>query len=58
MVDGLHIHIQNKTMKFLATTLSGTRRGLWVRRRWWGWSKQYTMYCIMYIYLFRIVTMY
>jgi hypothetical protein len=36
MVDGVHIHIQNRTMRLLAIDLSGLGRGLW-RPGWGRW---------------------
>jgi hypothetical protein len=35
MVGGLHIHVQNRTKKPLATALSGVGEGV-KEERWWG----------------------
>jgi hypothetical protein len=43
MVDGLHIHIGNRTMKPLASALSGVEKGLQGRGERVGWSNQCTM---------------
>jgi hypothetical protein len=42
VVDGFHIHIQNRMMKPPAIALSGAWRGL-QGERWWGRSNQCTM---------------
>jgi hypothetical protein len=48
MVDGLHILIQNRTVKPLAIALSGVGR---TRGTWWGQANQCT-----YVRLLRIDT--
>jgi hypothetical protein len=48
MVDGFHIHIQNRTMEPFVIALSGAGSGLWRRvscmwGRWYGQCKQCTI---------------
>jgi hypothetical protein len=50
MVDGLHIHVRNRTKKLLAMVLSGVGRGLMGRNGW-------VILPIYNISLFGIVTM-